>query len=288
MRRSLKDFRIGPSFVLTGGPMLAWQLIFFLGAGVLLILMTFWTVQNYRLVADYNWGNWTSILSSDLFYTIYFRTVLYAAFAAVLATVLAFPLSYALAFKSSPRTQRIAFMLLILPYFTNYYVRSYSWRFMLEDDGIINSALSVFGLSLVGFQGSFAPTLVGYMGYFFPLVALVQLLSLMYISRDYLEAANNLGAGRLRSIVTVVIPMARSGLILGFAFGFMLAMGDYIAPSYLGSGGRPTLSILIINTIQGQSDFPRASVISVVMILTLMTVFFIAFRYAFPPRSNPR
>jgi spermidine/putrescine transport system permease protein/putrescine transport system permease protein len=68
----------------------------------------------------------------------------------------------------------------------------------------------------------------------------------------------------------------------------MLAMGDFIAPSYLGSGGRPTLSILIINTIQGQSDFPRASVISVVMILTLMAVFFVAFRFAFSPRNHPR
>jgi spermidine/putrescine transport system permease protein len=287
-RRSVGDLRIGPSFILTGGPMLAWQIVFFLGAGILLILMTFWAVQNYRLVADYNFENWTSILSSKLFYTIYFRTLMYATVAALLATVLAFPLSYALAFKSSPRMQRVAFMLLILPYFTNYYVRSYSWRFMLEDEGIINSALSVFGLSLAGFQGSFAPTLVGYLGYFFPLVALVQLLSLMYISRDYVEAAHNLGAGRLRMLVTVIIPMARSGLILGFAFGFMLAMGDYIAPSYLGSGGRPTLSILIINTIQGQSDFPRASVISVLMILTLMAVFFVAFRFAFPPKGTVR
>jgi len=278
--------RVNLSFVIAGGPMLAWQLVFYLGAAVILVLMTFWAVRNYRLVADYNLQNWISILGSDLFYTIYIRTIAYSALAATAASVLAFPLAYALAFKVSARMQRVAFMLLILPYFTNYYVRSYSWRFMLEDDGIVSYALRLVGLSLGVFQGSFAPTLVGYMSYFFPLVALIQLLTLMYISREYLEAANNLGAGRLRTIATVVIPMARRGLILGFAFGFMLAMGDYIAPSYLGSGGRPTLSILIINTIQGQSDFPKAAVIALIMIVTLLVVFFGAFRFAFPRSAN--
>lgn len=266
--------------------MLAWQAVFYLGAALVLILMTFWAVKNYRVVADYNVDNWLDILSSRLFYTIYFRTLLYAGFAATAATVFGFPLAYALAFKVSERTRRIAFMLLILPSFTNYYVRSYAWRFMLETDGVINSGLALVGLPNIEFQGSFAPTIVGYMGYFFPLVVLVQLLTLMYIGHEYVEAANNLGAGRLRSVFTVIIPMARSGIILGFTFGFMLAMGDYVAPAYLGGGGRPTLSILIINTIQGQSNFPGAAVISVIMVVTLMVVFFGAFRLAFPSRRN--
>jgi len=266
--------------------MFAWQVLFYLGAAIILVLMTFWAVKSYRIVADYNVQNWVRVLSSDLFYTIYFRTIAYSAFAAGLSSILAFPVAYTLAFRVGERIQRIAFMLLILPFFTNYFVRIYSWRFMLEDDGIVNVVLAQIGLSIVGFQGSFAPTVLGYMAYFFPLVILIQLLSLMYINREYLEAANNLGAGRITSVITVVIPMARGGLVLGFAFGFMLAMGDYIAPSYLGSGARPTLSILILNTIQGQSDFPRAAVISVIMVLTLIVVFFTAFHFAFPSRSK--
>lgn len=264
--------------------MLAWQAMFYLGAAVIMVLMTFWVVKNFRMVADYNVENWLEVLSSRVFYTIYFRTLVYAGFAAAAASLFAFPLAYALAFKVSARARRIAYMLLILPYFTNYYVRSYAWRFMLETEGVINSGLALVGLPTIEFQGSFAPTIVGYMGYFFPLVALVQLLSLMYIDREYLEAANNLGAGRLRAVFTVVVPMARSGLVLGFAFAFMLAMGDYVAPAYLGGGGRPTLSILIVNTIQGQSDFPEAAVISVIMVVTLMVVIFGAFQFAFPSR----
>lgn len=278
--------RVGPSFVITGAPMLAWQAAFYLGSLVILVLMTFWTVKNYRLVIDYNTENWIDVLSSRLFYTIYFRTLYYAGFSAAVASIVAFPLAYTLAFKVSERTRRIAFLLLILPYFTNYYVRTYAWFFMLEDDGIVNSGLALVGLSPIDFQASFAPTIIGYMVYFFPLVALVQLLSLMYIEREYVEAANNLGASWLKSVFTVVLPMARSGLVLGFTLGFMLAMGDYVAPAYLGGARRSTLSVLIVNTIQGQSDFPEAAVLSVIMMVTLMLVFFGAYHLAFPSRRH--
>lgn len=268
--------------------MFVWQVVFYLGAAVILVLMTFWFVENYRLVPGFTLANWRSVFDSYLFYAVYFRTLVYAVSAAAIATILGFPLAYALAFKVSERVRRIAFMLLILPSFTNYYVRSYAWSFMLEDQGLVNAGLGLIGLPPIKFQGSFAPTIVGYMGYFFPLVVLIQLLSLMYISRDFVQAANNLGAGRLTSVFTVVIPMARGGLVLGFAYAFMLAMGDYVAPAYLGGGVRPTLSILIINTIQGQSDYPKAAVISLIMIATLMVVFFGAYRFAFPPRRDTK
>jgi spermidine/putrescine transport system permease protein len=260
--------------------MFAWQAVFYFGSAVILIAMTFWTVKSYRLVPDFSFDNWFDVLTSPLFYTVYFRTLIYAGIAATVASIFAFPMAYTLAFSVSPRFQRIAFMLLVLPYFTNYYVRSYSWRFMLEDEGIINSGLALLGVPSIEFQGSFVPTIIGYMGYFFPLVVLLQMLSLIYIDRTYVEAANNLGAGRLRSILTIVIPLARGGIVLGFTVAFMLAIGDYIAPAYLGGGGRPTLSILIVNTIQGRSDFPEAATIAVIMVITLMVIMFGAFRLA--------
>lgn len=253
--------------------MLAWQLAFFLGAALILFSMTFWQVQNYRLVPDFSMKNWQDVLGSSLFYRIYFRTVAYALLASISASVIAFPFAYGLAFKVSTRAQRIAFMLLIVPFFTSYLVRNYAWRFMLENDGIVNYTLRSVGLPSVEFQGSIISIIIGYYAYFFPLVALIQLLGLVNIDRQYIEAAHNLGAGRLRTVFTVVLPLARGSLLVGFAFAFMLAMGDYVAPAFVG-GARPTLSVLIVNSIQGQSNFPKAAAISVTMLLTLIVVFF--------------
>jgi ABC-type spermidine/putrescine transport system permease subunit I len=272
--------RVSPTAIVTGGPMIAWQCLFFLGAAAVLFFMSFWEVRNYQLVVDFSFKNWRSVLSSSLFYTIYLRTILYSLAAALTASLIAFPFTYAVAFKTSVRVRRLSLMLLIVPYFTSYLVRSYSWRFMLEHDGVVNYFLRALGLSGFEFQGSFVSILIGYYGYFLPLVALVQLVGLSNLDKQYVEAAHNLGAGRIWTMFTVIIPMVRGALAVGFAFGFMMAMGDYVVPAFIG-GERPTLSILVVNTIQGQSNFPRAAVISVLMLITLMVVFFAINRLAF-------
>jgi spermidine/putrescine transport system permease protein len=273
--------RLPTSALILGAPMLIWQLAFFLGAAVILLFMTFWHVKNYQLAVDFSFENWLAFLGSPIFYSIYVRTVGYSLIAALSASVVVFPCAYGLAFKTSARVQRISLMLLITPYFTSYLVRSYSWRFMFEHDGIINSALRGVGLPIYEFQGSFLSLLIGYYGYFLPLVALIQLLGLMNIDKHYLEAANNLGAARFRTVFTVVIPLARGALLVGFAFAFMMAMGDYVVPAFVGGGAQPTLSILIVNSIQGQSNFPKAAVISATMLSTLVAVFFSISRLVF-------
>jgi spermidine/putrescine transport system permease protein/putrescine transport system permease protein len=278
--------RLSPAALLTGLPMLAWQVAFFLGAGVVLVLMSFWTIRNFLIVPEYNLENWIELFQSNLNRQVYLRTILYAGLAALVATALAFPFAYALAFKVSPRARRVGFLLLIVPFFTSYLVRIYAWTFILADDGPINYALRSLGLPDLEMQGTLFAMEVGYLTAFFPLVTLVLLLSLMNVDRNLIEAANNLGAGRLRSIVEVVIPASKIGIVSAFAFAFMLAFGDYVSPSFLGGSTRNTLSILIVGATQAGGDFPKAAAIAVVMVITLIAVTFGAFRLAFPSRGE--
>jgi spermidine/putrescine transport system permease protein len=272
--------------LITGLPLLVWQAAFFLGAGVVLVLMSFWTIKNFLIVPEYNLENWAELLESDLFRTVYVRTIGYAGLAAVVATALAFPFAYGLAFKVAPRARRIGFLLLIIPFFTSYLVRIYAWTFILADDGPVNYFLRRAGLPGLEMQGTLFAMEVGYLTAFFPLVTLILLLSLMNVDRNLIEAANNLGAGRLRSIVEVVIPSARIGIVSAFAFAFMLAFGDYVSPSFLGGSTRNTLSILIVGATQAGGDFPKAAAIAVTMLITLVVVVFVVFRLAFPPRRT--
>jgi spermidine/putrescine transport system permease protein len=282
----LETARLNLTSILTGLPMLAWQLVLFLGAGVVLILMSFWTIKNFLIVPEYSLENWTELLGSELFRKVYARTMLYAGIAALAATVLAFPFAYALAFKVSPRARRIAFLLLIVPFFTSYLVRIYAWTFILADDGPINYFLRQIGLAEWEMQGTLFAMEIGYLTAFFPLVTLILLLSLMNVDRRLIEAANNLGAGRFRSIVEIVIPTARMGIVSAFAFAFMLAFGDYVSPSFLGGSTRNTLSILIVGATQAGGDFPKAAAIAVTMVLTLLAVIFVVFWLAFPRRRS--
>lgn len=271
-----------------GLPLILWQSIFFVIPVLFLVLMTFWSVENFQLTADYTMANWVEIFSRDYFRTTYLRTFILAAVAALSATILAFPFAYALAFKVSPSTRRFGLFLLITPFFTSYLVRSYSWQIILADNGLINAVLQRVGAGSITMLHTPFATMVGYLTFFFPLVTLLQLYSLVNVDRNLIEAAHNLGSGRIRTVFEVVIPSAKIGIIFSAAFAFILAFGDFIAPALLGGGNIPTLSITIIDTVKSASNWPQASVVALIMVVTLVVVTFAAFRLAFPPRNEAR
>ena len=101
-----------------------------------------------------------------------------------------------------------------------------------------------------------------------------------------IEAAHNLRCGRLRTIFTIVIPSARVGLVLAAAFAFTLCFGDYISPQLLGGSRPPTLSILIADQVKSGNNWPRASVVAVSMIATLMVVLGALMRVAYGGRKG--
>ena len=267
---------------------MTWQAVFFLAAVVYLVLMSFWIVENFRLTRIYTVANWTELLKSGLFHQVYVRTFVYGLVAAVAGTLLAFPFAYGLAFKVSLGARRLAIMLLITPFFTSYVLRSYSWQLILAEGGLVNKALQQLGVGPVKMLGTPFATGVGYMTLFFPLVTLLILLSLVNVDRDLVEAANNLGAGRIRSVFSVVIPSAKIGIVFAFSFAFILAFGDFIAPTLLGSSNAVTLSILLSSKIKSGADFPEAATVALVMVVTLMVVVFAAFRAAFPPQKEKK
>ena len=243
-------------------------------------------VENFQLSMQFTLKNWTDFFSIPYFRVGYLRTFGLAAFTSVLAVALAFPLAYTMAFKVSERTRRIAIALLITPFFTSYLVRSYSWQIILANNGLVNTALSYLGFQPLALLNTPIATIIGYLTYVIPLVTLLLLVSFTSIDPDLIEAAWNLGAGRIRSVFQVVVPASRVGLILSVAIAFILSFGDFIAPTVLGGGNPPTLSILISDTVKSASNWPGASVIALVMMVTLMVIAVIAFGFAFPGRRK--
>ena len=123
--------------------------------------------------------------------------------------------------------------------------------------------------------------IVGYLTLCLPLVILLQVFSLSYVDRTLIEAAHNLQSGRLRTVFEVIIPSARVGLVIAALFAFILCFGDFVSPVYLGGGNPTTLSILITDTTKSGPQGPRAAVIALMMIATLLSVAFGAVRFAY-------
>ena len=264
-----------------GLPLALWQGMFFLAPLAFLVVMTFWSVKNFRLEPDFDTVNWVRMWSKGYVVDTYLRTLGYAVLAAVVCSVLAFPAAYALAFKVSPAIRRLGVFLLITPFFTSYVVRVYSWQAVISDNGILNTVFGFLGFGPVEMLNTLFGTVVGYMTLCLPLVILLQLFSLANVDRSLIEAAHNLGCGRIRTVFLVIVPSAKVGLILAATFTFILCFGDFVSPVSLGGSKPPTLSILIVDTVKQGNHWPRAAVVAVTMVATLIVVAFTALYFAY-------
>jgi spermidine/putrescine transport system permease protein len=275
-KRGLRVF----GFVI-GGPMLLWQLAFFLGPLLFLIWMTFWRVRNFRLTPDFIYDNWERLLGAPYLYQAYLYTATISLAASVLCSVVAFPAAYTLAFRVSAGTRRLATFLLIVPFFTSYLVRVYAWGTILSDKGAINYVVKALGFAAVPLMNNAFGSLVGYLTLSLPLVVLIQLFALSNVDRNLIEAAHNLRCGPLRTVFTVIVPSARVGLVMAATFVFILSFGDYVAPTMLGGGKPPTLSILITDQVKSGNHWPRAAVVAVIMVVSLIVTLFAMLRVAY-------
>lgn len=267
-------------------PLLLWQLLFFLFPLLFLVAISFWTVRNFQMQPVLNFGNWERVLTRGVFWDAYFRTILLAAAAAAITSAIAFPASYAISFKMGEKAKRWMIFILIIPFFTSYLVRVYSLQVFLSDAGIVNAALGYLGIGPFLMLNNAFGVIVGMITLTLPLVILLQTFSLNFVNRDLIEAAHNLRCGRLRTVFAVVVPSAKVGLVIAALFAFILSFGDFVSPLYLGGGNPPTLSIMITDFTKSGQQWPRAAVVAIMMIVTLLTVAFAAITYAYKERGK--
>lgn len=267
-------------------PIIIWQVLFFVGPLLFMVAMSFFLVKNYVMQEAFVFINWEKMLSRNYFWDSYLYTLLLASLSTIIASLLAFPASFTLAFKVSETVRRWALFFLIIPFFTSYLVRTFSWYVILAETGVINSMLSSIGFGPYTMLNTMFGTIVGYMTLTLPLVLVLQTFALSSVSKDLIQAGQNLGCSPLRNIFAVIIPSAKTGLIVAALFCFILSFGDFVSPYYLGGSKPPTLPILIIDTTKSGQQWPRAAVIAVVMMFTLITIAFAAITLAYKKRAS--
>jgi len=267
-------------------PIIVWQVLFFVGPLLFMVAMSFFLVKNYRMEEAFEFKNWEKMLTRGYFWDSYFLTLSLAALSTLVTSVLAFPAAFALSFKVSEPMRRWALFLLIIPFFTSYLVRIFSWYVILAESGVINSMLETIGLGPYTMLNTKFGTLIGYMTLTLPLVVVLQTFALSNIDRNLVQASHNLGCSPTRSVFQVIIPLAKTGLIVAALFCFILSFGDFVSPYYLGGSKPPTLPILIIDTTKSGQQWPRAAVVAVMMMLTLITIAFAAITLAYRKRAS--
>ncbi len=269
-------------------PIILWQLIFFVGPVLFMIAISFFVVKNYRMTEAFEFVNWQRMLTRGYFWDSYWYTVFIASLSAAIAMFLAFPAAWALAFRASENLRRWAVFLLIIPFFTSYLVRTFSWYVILAESGVLNAMLGYVGLGPYKMLNTHFGTIVGYLTLTLPLAVILQTVTMANIDKTLVEAARNLGCKPLATIWRVVLPLSKTGFVVTALFCFILAFGDFVAPFYLGGSQEPTLPILILDTTKSGQQWPRAAVVAIMMMLTLFAVAFTAIVLAYRKPKGAR
>jgi len=218
-----------------------------------------WTWENYQRLFD------------TLYLTILLRSFAMALVATLLCLFLAFPA--ALFISRSPKHKNLYLQLVMLPFWTSFLVRTYAWLFLLRDTGLVNTILQKIGiihspLQLLYNDGA---VLLGLVYGYLPFMVLPIYATLERLDPSLPEAAADLGARPWATLLRVVVPLSRPGIIAGAILVFIPCLGAYLTPDLLG-GGR---TVLVGNLVQTQfttaRDWPFGSAVSMLLML-LVTV----------------
>jgi spermidine/putrescine transport system permease protein len=260
-----------PYFLLLPG--LAWLVAFFL---VPVLTQSYVSLESGNLEQGYQF-NWAWHTYSDALSNYgeqFARSFGYAAVATVLALVISFPLAYYIAFKS--RRKNLMLLLIILPFFTSYLVRTIAWQTILSDDGFVVNTLQSIGL--MSGDGRLLATrtavIAGITYNFLPFMALPLYVSLEKIDRRLIEAATDLYASRWAAFRKVTVPLALPGIFAGSLLTFIPAVGDFINAQFLGTSRQYMIGNVIQSKFLTTADYPTAAALSFMLMgVILLAVF---------------
>lgn len=203
---------------------------------------------------------------------IFAKSAWFAAATTLLCLVIGFPVALVITFASE-RGKAILLMAIMLPFWTNLLIRTYALMAMLRTEGYINTSLSWFGLGPLPLLHNNFAVMVGLVSVNLPFMVLPLYSALDRLDRSLLEASLDLGAGHLRTIREIVIPLAMPGIMSGILITFIPAMGSYLTPDLLGGPDSQMIANVIERQFKRANDWPFGAALSfILMYLTFIAI----------------
>lgn len=183
----------------------------------------------------FTFENYKRFFESAMYMKLTVKTLWMSVIVTAVSLLISYPLAYIMAKKLKGKAT-VILVLVIIPFFTNQLVRVYSWLIFLQDGGIFNRFLNLFGLfdNGMGILYTQAAVAVGLVHAFFPYMVVTIYMSLERVSDDMLEASRSLGASGFTTFRRVIFPLSLPGVISGIMIVFVPALGTFVEPRILG------------------------------------------------------
>jgi spermidine/putrescine transport system permease protein len=249
-------------------PMAAWFTLFFLAPIVIIIVYSFLKKGLYGGVEPEFSLDAYRYLGDPVFLNITLRTVITSVIATVITIFIAMPCGYCIA---RSKYQTFFLLLIIIPFWTNFLIRVFAWMNILGNNGFLNEFLLRIGVidDYIHFLYNQKAVILVLVYMYLPYAILPLYSTIDKFDFSLLEAARDLGANKLTSIIKVLLPNIRSGIFTSVLFTFIPIFGAYAVPLLVGGKDSYMLGNIIADQLSKSRNWPRAAAIS--MVLTLVT-----------------
>jgi putative spermidine/putrescine transport system permease protein len=220
--------------LLLAGPV-GWLVVAYLGSLAILFVASLWQLDDFsgKIVHETGFQNFKELAQTPVYRSIVGRTVAIAALVTVTDALLAFPIAFYMAKVASPRVRALLVVAVLMPLWSSYLVKVYTWRILLSSSGLIDWALNPLGISGPGY-GNVATWLV-FSYLWLPFMILPIYAGLERIPNSLIDASGDLGGGAWMTFRRVILPLAFPAVVAGSIFTFSLTLGDYITPTLVSS-----------------------------------------------------
>jgi putative spermidine/putrescine transport system permease protein len=271
------------------GPILIWLGVVYVGSLFSLLLQSFFSIDEFTglIVKEFTLKTYISLFSLSNF-DIIIRTTSMAFVVTIVSAVIAFPIAFYMAMYTSKKTKAIFYVAVMVPLWSSYLVRVYSWKLILAKEGILNWLLEllhidwlldlVLHIPVIGggtLSTSYIGTMIVFVYIWLPFMILPIQAALEKVPTSLLDASADLGAKNQQTFWLITFPLTLPGIVAGSIFTFSLTLGDYIIPGIIGSSRFFIGQAVYIH--QGTAgNIPLAAAFSVVPIIIMGIYLYIA------------
>ncbi|HLK76490.1 MAG TPA: ABC transporter permease [Streptosporangiaceae bacterium] len=260
-------------------PPLAWFVLLYLAALVVLLITAFWQINPFTTNIErvFSFSNLDQIFTSGAYRAIIVRTVGMAAAVTVTDAIVAFPFAYFMARIASPRARTALFVAILLPLWASYLAKVYSWLLIFTHNGFLDWGLGKLGIGQVHliYTNWAVFTVFCYLWLLFMIIPVYA--ALERIPASQIEASQDLGGRTWRTTRSVLLPLALPGIVAGSIFTFSLTLGDYITPLLVGGTSANFMGNIIYTNIGIANNVPFAAAMALVPIV-IMAVYLLSAR----------
>lgn len=255
-------------------PALLYFLAFFVGPFVVLLAISFFTFRDFNFYPDLTLKNYADVVVSDVFRTLYIRTVGLSLLSAVLSVGLAYAFVYILSFVFPGRRQLLYFLMLV-SLFGGYLVRIYAWRTILGAEGVVNGTLMSLGViqePIRWILNSPFSVVVAIVNFLVPLAVLPIYAAMQNVSPNLLEAARDLGSSRADVNRRIVLPLVMPGVRVAFAFCLIASAGEFAIPALLGGTDTAFVGVQVQQQVNQNFNWPLGSAMALSLVVSVILI----------------